>query len=148
MPCRVSRAGDAVAGPLASARPNDSGSAVAEFVMVSTLVLLLGMGVVQLGLVLHVRNTLIACAAEGARLGARADVPLSDGPARTRALVTETLAAAYAQEVSGRRMVTDAGVRVVEVTVVAPLPVIGLLGPGGSMTVTGRAFDERQVSAP
>ena len=116
--------------------------------MVSTLVLVLGMGVFQLGLVLHVRNTLIACAAEGARLGARADGPTSDASERTGALVTDTLSAAYAQDISTRRTVTDAGVRVVEVTVVAPLPVIGLIGPGGSMTVVGRAFDERQVIEP
>jgi len=118
---------------------------VAEFVMVSTLVLLLGMGVFQLGLALYVRNTLIACAAEGARLGARADVPISEAADRTRALVTDSLAPAYAGQVSAGRTVSDAGVRIVEVTVVAPLPVIGLLGPGGSMTVTGRAFEERQV---
>ncbi len=48
---------------VAATRPGERGSAVAEFVMVSTLVLVLGMGVFQLGLVLHVRNTLIACAA-------------------------------------------------------------------------------------
>ena len=122
--------------------------AVAEFVMVSALVVLLGMAVFQLGLVLHVRNTIIACAAEGARLGARADVPITDATARTRSLVTDTLAPAYAQDVSTRRTVTDAGVRVVEVTVVAPVPVVGLLGPSGSMTITGRAFDERQVASP
>ncbi|HOA57920.1 MAG: pilus assembly protein [Actinomycetales bacterium] len=133
---------------VAATRPGERGSAVAEFVMVSTLVLVLGMGVFQLGLVLHVRNTLIACAAEGARLGARADVPTSDASERTGALVTDTLSAAYAQDISTRRTVTDAGVRVVEVTVVAPLPVIGLIGPGGSMTVVGRAFDERQVIEP
>ncbi len=75
-------------------------------------------------------------------------MPTSDASERTGALVTDTLSAAYAQDISTRRTVTDAGVRVVEVTVVAPLPVIGLMGPGGSMTVVGRAFDERQVIEP
>ena len=32
----------------------------------------------------------------------------------------------------------------VEVTITAPLPVLGLLGPSGSMVVTGRAIMERQ----
>ena len=134
--------------PALAACRRERGSAVAEFVMVSTLLLLLGLGVIQLGLALHVRNTVISCAAEGARLRARADVPLTDATARTRALLAETLAPSYGQDISTQRVVTDAGVQVVEVTVVAPIPVIGLLGPTGSMTVTGRAFDERQVSDP
>lgn len=60
-------------------RRRDRGSAVAEFVMVSALVVVLGMGVFQLGLVVHVRNTLIAAAAEGARFGARADAAPGEG---------------------------------------------------------------------
>jgi hypothetical protein len=36
------------------------------------------------------------------------------------------------------------GVRVVEVRVVAPLPVIGLLGPDGRLDLVGRAFLESQ----
>ncbi len=33
----------------------------------------------------------------------------------------------------------------VEVTVSAPLPVIGPVGPSGVLTVSGRAFSEEQV---
>ena len=40
------------------------------------------------------------------------------------------------------------GIPVVEVSITAPTPVIGLLGPSDSMTVTGRAFDEHPVAAP
>ena len=36
------------------------------------------------------------------------------------------------------------GVQVVRVTVTAPLPVIGLLGPAGGLTVSGRAVKENQ----
>ena len=46
--------------------------------MVAGLVLLLGVGVFQLGLALYVRNTLIMSAAEGARWGARADAQAGD----------------------------------------------------------------------
>ena len=53
--------------------PAERGSAVADFVMVAGLVSFLFVGLLQLGFVLHTRNTLIASAAEGARLGARAD---------------------------------------------------------------------------
>lgn len=128
--------------------PRDRGSAVAEFVMVCGLLLLLGMGVFQLGLTLHVRNTLIACAAEGARAGARADATEGQATARTVALITDGISSSYAAQVTVRRVTADLGVRVVEVTVTAPTPIIGLLGPSGTMTVTGRAFDERQVATP
>ncbi|MGV1008999.1 MAG: TadE family protein [Dermatophilaceae bacterium] len=125
----------------------DGGSAIAEFVMVSSLVLALGVGVFQLGLLLHVRNTLIACAAEGARAGARADATTSDAVARTRSLITQSLAPEYASAVSASQARTAEGIQVVEVTVTAPTPVIGLIGPSGTVTVRGRAFAEAQVSA-
>ncbi len=112
--------------------------------MVSGLVLVLGMGVFQLGVALYVRNTLISCASEGARLGARADATLGDGTRRTTDLITRGLSPSYAQGVTARTSTTTAGVAVVEVFVTAPFPVIGLLGPTGTMTVSGRAFLESQ----
>ena len=108
--------------------------------MVSSLVLLLGIGVFQLGLLLHVRNTLVACAAEGARAGARADATSADAVSRTRSLITQSLSAEYAGQVSAHQASTGEGIQVVEVSVTAPTPVIGLLGPTETMSVTGRAF--------
>jgi hypothetical protein len=122
----------------------DRGSAVAEFAMVGGLVVLLGMGVFQLALVLYVRNALISDASEGARLAARAGASLDEGAMRTRELITRDLNGSYAQAVSARRQTTSAGVQVVEMTVTAPVPVIGLVGPSGVMRVTGRAFQEGQ----
>jgi hypothetical protein len=46
--------------------------------------------------------------------------------------------------VSARTRTTAAGVQVVEVTVTAPVPVVGLVGPSGTLTVHGRAFQEGQ----
>lgn len=114
--------------------------------MVSVLLLVLALGVFQLGLVLYVRNSVIAAASEGARTGARADATPEEGADRTAALISSTLSEAFAGDVSSRERVV-AGSRVVEVTVVAPIPVIGLLGPSGVMTLTGRAFSESQVGA-
>ncbi|MEP6650334.1 MAG: TadE family protein [Lapillicoccus sp.] len=122
----------------------DRGSAIAEFAMVGGLVVLLGMGLVQLALVLYVRNALISDACEGARLGARAGASPDEGAARSRDLITRDLNNAFAQGVTASRQTTSAGVRVVEVTVSARVPVIGLVGPTGVMTVTGRAFQEGQ----
>ncbi|WP_276313704.1 TadE/TadG family type IV pilus assembly protein [Antribacter gilvus] len=119
----------------------DAGSAIAEFVMVSALVLALLLGVVQVALAVHVRSLTTDAAAEGARLAGRADRDLDDGVARTRALIAAALSGDFAEEVTARSVTRD-GLPVVEVTVVAPLPVVGLLGPSGSLTVRGHALDE------
>lgn len=126
----------------ASAR-RERGSAVADFAMVSGLVALLFVAVFQVGLALHIRNTLISCAAEGARLGARADAKPEDGAARARDLISAALSPRFTQGVTAGVVEAD-GVDVVVVTVTAPLPVIGPLGPDGRLRVVGRAFLESQ----
>ena len=97
----------------------------------------------QLGLALHTRNTLISCASEGARLGARADAVPGQGVSRTEALISESLSPRFARDVSARRT-SVGGAQVLEVRVVAPLPVLGLLGPADRLDLVGRAFLESQ----
>lgn len=122
---------------------DERGAAVADFAMVSVLVVLLFLATFQLGLALHTRNTLISCASEGARLGARADAVPGQGVARTEALVSQSLSPRYARRVTSREAVVG-GVRVIEVRVVAPVPVIGLIGPADRLDVVGRAYVESQ----
>jgi hypothetical protein len=122
---------------------DERGAAVADFTMVSVLVVGLFLAVFQLGLALHTRNTLISCASEGARLGARADAVPGQGVSRTQSLISASLSPRYARHVSTRQAVVE-GVRVVEVRVVAPVPVLGLLGPDDRLDVVGRAFLETQ----
>ncbi|MDC7120234.1 pilus assembly protein [Cellulomonas fimi] len=122
---------------------HDGGSAVVDFVLVGALVTVLFVAVVQLALAQHVRNTLVDCAAEGARYGALDGHDPADAVARARDLVTQSLSATYAADVSAVRTTLD-GIEVVEVTVRAPLPVIGLVGPGGALTVRGHAYAEDQ----
>ncbi len=122
----------------------DQGSAVAEFVMVAGLLLFVAMGVFQLGLALYVRNSLISAASEGARFAARADSTPQAGIDRTTQLITAGLSADFARDVTAGERVVD-GVRVVEVVVRAPLPVIGPIGPSGRLVASGRAFSEDQV---
>jgi Flp pilus assembly protein TadG len=117
---------------------DDSGSAVAEFVMVSGLLLLLALGLVQLALALHVRNTVIDAAAEGARFGSLADRTPADGAARASELITTAIGASYAQDVSVATT-TFLGRPALVVTVRAPLPVVGLLGPEAMLEVDGHA---------
>lgn len=125
----------------------DRGSAAVEFVLVGALTTMLFAGVLQLALALHVRSTLIDCAAEGAHHAALVGSTLADGAARTQELIASALAPEFAEDVSARYAVLD-GVPVVEVRVSAPLPVAGLLGPSGRLTVTGRALDEAALVAP
>lgn len=122
----------------------DTGSAVVDFTLTSVLQLFVFMAVIQLGLALHVRNTLISCAAEGARYGAREGASPAQGAQRTRDLVTRTLSSRFAGDVTTSTDTTAAGVRVVVVSVDAPIPIIGPLGPDDGLHVRGRAFAESQ----
>ncbi|MCL2594351.1 MAG: pilus assembly protein [Promicromonosporaceae bacterium] len=119
----------------------ERGAAVAEFALVSTLVVLLFGAVVQVALAQHVRTLLIDAAGEGARVAARADREPQDGLAWTQELITATLPKRFAADVSAETMVFD-GLPLVAVTVTAPLPLMGLLGPSGVITVTGHALKE------
>lgn len=122
-------------------RARDRGSAVVEFALVSVLLTFVFLGVVQLGLALYVRNTLAACASAGARYGANADRAPSDAAAYTRTLIRRSLADRYADAVRAGTQVRG-GVEVVVVEVSAPLPVVGMVGPGDAMTVRGHALRE------
>lgn len=122
-------------------RRDERGSAVVDFVLVSLVLVPLVLGLVQVGLVLHVRNTLAAAATEGARYGATVDRTPADGAARTRQQVDGAIAARFAQDVSADREVVD-GVPVVVVRVRAVVPPLGLWGPGVDLEVTGHGVQE------
>src|SRR5579872_3543169 len=85
----------------------ESGAAVADFVLVGSLLAVLFVGVLQVGLSLYVRNTLISCSAEGARLGARADASPADGIARTRALIDASLPRQFGSDVTAQVVNVD-----------------------------------------
>ncbi len=106
--------------------------------LVGGLVVVLFMSVLQLAIVQHVRNTCIDAAAEGARYGAHAGRTAADGAARTVTLLRSSLAESYGHDVTARRVDVD-GLALVRVTVRAPLPLVGLLGPAGTLEVDGHA---------
>ncbi len=117
---------------------DERGSAVAEFTLVGVLLTVLALAVVQLALALHVRNTLLDAAAEGARLAALAGSSASDGTTRTRDLISAAISAEYAQDITAGTT-SVGGVPAVEVTVRATLPVVGLLGVERALEVSGHA---------
>jgi hypothetical protein len=123
---------------------HERGSAVVEFTLVSIVLITLFLAIVQLGLVLHVRNTLVAAASEGARHAASANLTLGDGELRTRELIAESLSADLAQGVTSR-VVDVGGVEMVEIEVTATLPLFGLLGVERGLIVTGHAVDEESL---
>lgn len=106
--------------------------------MVGALLVVLTLGVLQLALVLHVRNTAIDAAAEGARTASLAGSSIDAGVDRTRELITAALSDGYAADVSARETEVG-GVELVEVTVRSPLPLIGLIGLSDGLEVSGRA---------
>jgi hypothetical protein len=119
----------------------DGGSAVVDFVLVGAFATLVFVGLIQLAVVLHVRNTLVDCATEGARYGALADRHPADGAQRTRELITADLSERYAGAVTAGLEPVD-GLQTVVVRVRAPLPVAGLLGIGLVVDVRGHAVAE------
>ena len=114
------------------------GSAVVDFVLVGGLLTMFFLAVIQLALVLHVRNTLLDAAASGARYGTLADRTAADAEERSRALIATALNPGFAEQVSTSE-VTVQGMRTLEVTVRAPMPVIGLIGPRDLLEVKGHA---------
>jgi TadE-like protein len=111
--------------------------------MVAALLTVLFAGLLQLALALHVRNTLTDCVGEGARYGALEDRAPADGAAHARELIAESLPGGYTAQVSAGY--TQVGnLQTVEVTATAPLPVLGLIGAGGQITVHGHGAVEGQ----
>lgn len=120
---------------------DDSGSAIVEFVLVGALLTVLTLSVIQLGIALLVRNTVLDAASEGARYASLADNDLSDGVARTRDLITTAIGPQYAAHIRATRE-TVRGQASAVVTVTAPLPVIGLVGIDHGIEVSGHAAIE------
>ena len=79
---------------------SERGAAVAEFVLVMTLLVPLVLGIAQVGLVLHVRNTATAAASEGARAAAPLEATPTDGANRTRDIIRQSLDDRYADDVT------------------------------------------------
>lgn len=120
---------------------SDSGSAVAEFALIASLLALILAGALQIGLVIHVRNTVIDSAIAGARQASLADQTPRDGQKLTRDLIRVSVGERYAQKVTVSTSQRGA-VEIVEVRVMTPLPVLGLWGPAEVWDLRGRSIVE------
>lgn len=126
-------------------RTREDGAAPVEFVLVSLIFLPLVLGIIQVGLFLHVRNTLVACAQEGARKAANFDAGRVEGVARTKSCIAGAVNPRFAQNVvAGPPEGTPPRVEMRIEAVMPPMGIFTFGGPGGGLefTVTGHAVDE------
>jgi len=112
-----------------------------DFVLVTVLLVPLFLGILQLALVLHVRNTLTSAASEGARYAATSDRGPADGVARAREQIAGVLGPSYDDDI-GARPIDIAGAPGVEVVINATVPALGLGGLSIDLTVRGTAIEE------
>lgn len=122
-------------------RRDQRGSAVVDFVLVLVVLVPLVLGILQVALVMLVRNTLAAAASDGARYAATADRGPVDGALRTREQIEGALAARFAEDVRAFRALVG-GAPGVEVQVRARVPALGLGGPAIELEVSGHAVEE------
>jgi len=134
-----------MAVPAIKAVVNDEGSAVVEFALVSVLLVMLLLGVLQVGVYLHIRNVVSASAAEGARHGANADVDLQEAGPRASDIIARSLGPTTAARVpcSTSAQPGAGGSTLVAVRCRGALPVFfAPLGKVLPMDVTARALRE------
>ena len=123
---------------------NELGSAVVDFVMVGALVITVFVALLQVTLGVYARNVLTDAAGDGARRAALVGGTEAEARQRVQVLSDAALRRGYVDTVTVSR-VPSGELTIVEVTVTAPLPVLGLLGPGGTLRVTGHAVDESSL---
>lgn len=123
-------------------RRGERGSAVVDLVLVLVVLVPLFLGILQVALVLMVRNTLASAAAEGARYAATLDHGPADGVARTRQQIEGAISSRFARDVHATTVLVD-GAPGVRVTVHATVPALGLGGPAVGVDVSGHAVEEQ-----
>lgn len=123
----------------------DRGAAVPEFLLVSIVLIALLMGVIQVGLYLHVRNVVAASAAEAARYGANADRTAAEAGPVAHDIIADSLSRRVADRMtcSGRETIGAGVTRLVEVRCTGDVPLIfSWLGGLPVLDVRARAIDE------
>ena len=121
---------------------NQAGSVLVEWSLVAVLVMAVTAALLQLTLSLYVRNILADAASDAARQAALVGASDAEANARVQQLCHGALRANYPTK-SEVSHLQRGSVSLVQVQVSAPLPVIGLWSPTGSVVVRGHAVDQR-----
>jgi len=116
----------------------ERGAAPVEFALVMVILLPLFASIFQLGIFLHVRNTLVACAHEGARIAANFNGTLNEGEAAAEACAENVVSASLVDRVQGSPPNDDG---LVTMRINARMPGLGWLG-AFPFEVAGRAVQE------
>lgn len=117
------------------------GSALVDFALVAVVLVPLFFGVLQVGLIWHVKTTLTSAASEGARFGAAYNRSYADGAARTSQVVAEVFGTDFRDEVAASESSIE-GQPVVVVSVEAKVPVLAFWGPAITLDVEAHAVKE------
>lgn len=123
-----------------------AGAATVDFVLVLLVLLPLFMGVLQLALVLHVRNTASAAVGEGARLAATQGAGPHAGVARVHDQLEGVVSDRFTGEVRVETVSLD-GMPAYRLLMDVSVPTLGLGGPAVSFTVSGHAVLEPALTA-
>lgn len=122
-------------------RGRDSGAAVVEFSLILMLLVPIFLGVLHVGLASHVKNTMTACASEGARFGAQYDRAADDGAVRARECIDTALSSRYSGNVWATTGSAD-GQEMVIINGSASMPLVGFGPDSWDIDVSGHAVKE------
>jgi len=103
-------------------------------VLVSTVLVVLVLGIIHISLVAHTRTILQASAWEGARYARYYETSDRDGAALTQRLLREALGSEHRASLSVRH-VDIAGQEGVSFTLESSVPAVGVWSPGGEIVV-------------
>ena len=139
---RANQGGSNQGGSNRVVHSNQAGSVLVEWSLVAVLVMAVTAALLQLTLSLYVRNILADAASDAARQAALVGASDAEANARVQQLCHGALRANYPTK-SEVSHLQRGSVSLVQVQVSAPLPVIGLWSPTGSVVVRGHAVDQR-----
>ena len=123
------------------ARRDERGAAVVDFVLVLVLLMPLFLGILQVALVLHVRNTVQSAAAEGARAAAAWGGTPADGVATARSHWRGAVRDEFVRDAEVE-VVRLAGAPAYRLHLDVAVPALGLGGPAVAFRVSGSAVIE------
>lgn len=128
-------------GPLAravAALRRDEGSAVVEFPLIAALIVVIAVTTLQVAVIMHTRNSLTDAAVQGAHHASLIGNAPQDGAERAVELARARLGVGYDVTATAQEDATGR----ITVQLTAAIPLVGLLGPSGTLVVEGHALDE------
>lgn len=117
---------------------DDRGSSAVEFLLVSIVLTALTLGVLQFAVAVYLHNLTHDAAVEGAYFAALADVDVSEGAVRTRAILDRTVGGGFVGSATAR-LIGQGETAMVEIRVTTHLPLVGFFGIPEAWEVTARA---------